>query len=600
MGLIDLKTNLKSLRYGNDQRGGGSSNQPYIVTPIPDGYADTAPDFLLRNGYLNPVNSIQDVSRLTRLFLDTKSPNGLQFTIKQELLERQNPLPFPDSGFNRIYNPLNTLAQAGVVSTGYHLNKQGLNPFSRGYFDGGRDGYFYQAKDADRMASSGGVDRLVLLYKGKQTETPTGLSSGQTLYGISSNSGLLLSYSGGPNSVGGFGNTNIRITSDRTGLISDNIKNNSKYIIGSSPNWVYNPSYNINTNGQPGVSVRYTSDLDLNEEEAYQIFYDNNPTNILNRNVKNTGLTGVTPQQSTLNILNNVYVLTQEQIASKKYSDPKGVHGPGTTDVLTDFRTELEKLDGKDYTDPKTDYVNFNREITYGTSKTYYSINRNSDPNSSISSDELNILSVQTSGDANDKNINKDLIKFFFEINNNNKTTNTQNWFLFFRAYINDLSDNFKADWNSYKYVGRAENFYKYGGFSRDMSLTFTIYAHSRDEMEPIYKKLNYLVGTTAPDYSLGYNSDDTRGNSYPGAGLMKGNFVNITVGNYLNNTPCIIQSIGVKPNFDAGWDIDRGLEGNPLNKGLQLPRMIDVDLSFIPIHTFVPQFKSPFISSFI
>ena len=37
MPLINLKTNLKSLKFGNDKRGGGSSNQPYIVTPIPDG-----------------------------------------------------------------------------------------------------------------------------------------------------------------------------------------------------------------------------------------------------------------------------------------------------------------------------------------------------------------------------------------------------------------------------------------------------------------------------------------------------------------------------------------------------------------------------------
>ena len=138
MGLIDLKTNLKSLKYGNDQKGGGSSNQPYIVAPIPDGFSETAPDFLLRNGYLNPLSSIQDVSRLTKMFLDTKSPNGLLFITKQELLERQNPI---QTNTDRVYSPLNTLAQAGVISTGYHLNKQGLNPFTPGYYNGGRSGY---------------------------------------------------------------------------------------------------------------------------------------------------------------------------------------------------------------------------------------------------------------------------------------------------------------------------------------------------------------------------------------------------------------------------------------------------------------------------
>lgn len=35
MALIDLKTNLKSLKYGSDRPGGGSSGQPYIQTAIP-------------------------------------------------------------------------------------------------------------------------------------------------------------------------------------------------------------------------------------------------------------------------------------------------------------------------------------------------------------------------------------------------------------------------------------------------------------------------------------------------------------------------------------------------------------------------------------
>jgi len=89
MGLINLKTDLKSLKYGNDRPGNGSSNQPYIVTPIPDGLTANGPDFLLRQGALQA--SLTDVSRLTKFFTDTTSVRGLLFTAKQELLERQNP-----------------------------------------------------------------------------------------------------------------------------------------------------------------------------------------------------------------------------------------------------------------------------------------------------------------------------------------------------------------------------------------------------------------------------------------------------------------------------------------------------------------------------
>ena len=105
MPLINLRTNLKTtsdftapdpnLSYGHDRKDFGSSNQPYIVTPIPKGNdnSPSSPDFLLRNGYLNPINSLQDVKRISK-FLNPigqgASINGLLFTIKQGLLERQN------------------------------------------------------------------------------------------------------------------------------------------------------------------------------------------------------------------------------------------------------------------------------------------------------------------------------------------------------------------------------------------------------------------------------------------------------------------------------------------------------------------------------
>jgi len=509
MGLIDLKTNLKSLRYGNDQRGGGSSNQPYIVTPIPDGFAPTAPDFLLRNGYLNTVSSVQDVSRLTRMFLDTKSPNGLQFITKQELLERQN-VEVP-GGFNRIYNPLNTLAQAGVISTGYHLNKQGLNPFVRGYFDGGQEGYYKFTLAGSNIdgGEDGGENRLALLYKIKQIGNykPTDLISATGVFNISTNSNYLFSYSGGPGSVLGVGNTNIRV-------------------IG---------------NGYGNPFERTNNDINIVN------------SGIIYNNFGNIGGFDITPPEPQLK--------------------------QGKSTLLSALN--------KTY-NPQIDI--FNREKTYATSVTNYTLRRG-DPNTLVenASDKINISpKIQSSNTGSiDSLKNNDLVKFFFEVIDNDCIDNTQNWFLFFRAYINNLGDNFKAEWQSYKYVGRAENFYKYGGFTRDISLSFVIYAHSRAEMLPIYEKLNYLVGTTAPDYSE--------------AGLMRGNFTRLTIGDYMDDVPGIINNISLKPSFEAGWDINRSVDGEPLKLEEdtyigQLPRMIEVDLSFTPIHTFAPQIDKNFI----
>jgi len=35
MPLVDLKTDLTSLKFGNDRPGGGSSKQPFITKDIP-------------------------------------------------------------------------------------------------------------------------------------------------------------------------------------------------------------------------------------------------------------------------------------------------------------------------------------------------------------------------------------------------------------------------------------------------------------------------------------------------------------------------------------------------------------------------------------
>ena len=123
--LIDLKTDLKSLRYGKDTLGGGNSGQPYIQTPIPDSFNNLGAneDFILRGGISAAQDSITDIRRLGKMFTDLKSPNGLIFIAKQQLLSRTAVRTQTSGILNEgIYSPLNTLAQAGLVAFGNHLN----------------------------------------------------------------------------------------------------------------------------------------------------------------------------------------------------------------------------------------------------------------------------------------------------------------------------------------------------------------------------------------------------------------------------------------------------------------------------------------------
>lgn len=221
MGLIDLKTDLKSLRYGKDTIGGGYSGQPYIQTPIPDGFNNLGPreDFILRGGVNAVGDAITDVRRLTKMFFDLKSPNGLIFIAKQNLLSQSSVRTQTSDSVNEgIYTPLNTLAQAGVVELGGHLNKQGVNPFvETGAYANSEILYSVKVKPTQTIENN----RLAELYRAVTTDRSI---NNWNFSGFNLNTGAnVLSYNGGPNSILGAGQTNIRFSSFRTG------KQNSQY-----------------------------------------------------------------------------------------------------------------------------------------------------------------------------------------------------------------------------------------------------------------------------------------------------------------------------------------------------------------------------------
>ena len=151
MPLIDLKTDLKSLKFGFDRPQGGSSNQPYIQTPIPnDGKSGIPPtkDFLLRGGLSAPINAAKDVSRLTQMFFDLKDPSGLLFTAKENLLSRTDVKTEASTTAGAIYTPLSTLGQAASGFAGGHLNLLGLDP--TGLSDLGVPSYYDYIKRLDK------------------------------------------------------------------------------------------------------------------------------------------------------------------------------------------------------------------------------------------------------------------------------------------------------------------------------------------------------------------------------------------------------------------------------------------------------------------
>ena len=118
-----------------------------------------------------------------------------------------------------------------------------------------------------------------------------------------------------------------------------------------------------------------------------------------------------------------------------------------------------------------------------------------SSPGSEDTVNQFKIASFENGVD--EINLPTDLIKF--RINVIDSVNPDKNDVIVFRAFLDDLSDDFTAGYNNYKYNGRAEKFYTYNEFDRSLSFKFKIAAQTRSEMKPIYQKLNYLVAQTAP-----------------------------------------------------------------------------------------------------
>jgi hypothetical protein len=190
MPLINLQTNLKSLKYGQDRPGGGDSGQPYVQSPI--GGSPTPLSILVRNNAVRKIlgdktsNKVGDVIDKMGNFDDgfvrggifgsinagitdtvrvgkflTDAPKGPLFIARQVGLQLSNPKlevkkvelngkglkSFFKDAFTgdinnllgtltgglleptRLYNlGINTIAQVPVGALGIHFNRHGILP----------------------------------------------------------------------------------------------------------------------------------------------------------------------------------------------------------------------------------------------------------------------------------------------------------------------------------------------------------------------------------------------------------------------------------------------------------------------------------------
>ena len=191
--------------------------------------------------------------------------------------------------------------------------------------------------------------------------------------------------------------------------------------------------------------------------------------------------------------------------------------------------------------------------------------------------DKLTAMPMYESAGPNTNFAINDFCKFRIAAISNEPDANGKAFYMHFRAFIDSFTDSYNAGWDPVKYSGRGESLYNYTGFERSINLSFTCFAQSKAELIPMYKKLNYLASTLAPDYTA--------------AGFMRGNIVRLTMGGYLYEQPGFISSLTYDIPQEAPWEIAINAEGGGDGSVKELPHMIKVSsFQFTPIHTFLPQ----------
>lgn len=503
------------------------------------------PDFLNRGNLFGYLRAIDDVKRLTKYFFDFKSFSGPLFIIKQNLLstigvktESSRGTAYGGGIINEgIYSPTSTLAQAGVGFLGVFLNKQGLDPTGltpQFKINSYQDSIYNRQYNVNDPINIGQNENRLISLNNKSSITSFGLRYENTNlfvgYTLIPNADTLLKYDGGPGSVYGIGTTKIKYATDNTGKNPITLPRTPAEILDIKGGNVFTWT-NSDFISQP-LNIDQSTTEDFRKK-----LLDNPDVSSFKKNEIKTFVSSTLPYKNSQTIDVNGKLITGNIETRIQLGNPSQ-RGDRSNPLI---------------------------------GKKYYNTNKLIGPQDLINSSPI----VNQNIASENRNELKDLIDFNIGVYDNSTFKETRSVtvnYMYFRVFLKDFSDSYSGTWKDIEYMGRGEKFYRYTGFKRDISISFIVAAFTKEELLPIYKKLNYLASSIAP-----YYSDE---------GYMSGNLHRINLGNWLNEQSGFISSVDLSIPEESPWEVN--LSGS--TDVQQLPHMVEVKLKFTPIQRFRPE----------
>lgn len=667
MSLLNLTTNLKSLKYGSDRPGGGDSGQPYIQSDINSAKQIVRKD---EDGYIRGGNtgaknaSTTDLLRIER-FIDSK-PKGYLFITKQIGLQYSNPrletkkvkiggesgiIKFVNSAINtvssnlgptRIYNlGLNTLAQVPQTAYGIYFNRHGLTPIQD-------DETKYQS--VVKSNNENGSNRLsTLIDKFKlgvnSEDLPINTSSQQLISSITNKLQQAGSIVGGL--IGGKTSIEINNVLSKVSKAVSLFNNNEELIIDDyigGPGSTYGIGKTIirrYDNTEDNYRISSLIDKSKTTANAKRILWGKLYTDI---NVKN--------QPSSLALIYNPNSpqKTYDPIVEKQNSI-KALSVHPSLKKYSDLKTAIDKqiLNGSDFSSARNiTHIGSNRDNTNSPinyynispiSKAYKTGTLNSDleiestnqtksPSKKVAfnygaasyasgrmvdsgsgyntvKDYVDNLKDKSkrplkSDYKENKGLQRDATDFKYYGDAQPSINNTKNSYyntpLFERkdekilsnvftiinpftsvenkvvlsSYMKGFKEDFTGTWNDVNYAGRAESFYIYNKFKRNVSFNLQIPCFNRNELFAKHRLLGQLASTTA--------------GAYNDSGFLGGVLIKLNIGNYIVGEYSILNSLNYSIPDDASWD-------TTTFRGLSM--LIEASFNFTIIHKKLPQYNS-------
>jgi hypothetical protein len=508
--LVNLKTDLKSLKFGHDRPSGGDSGEPFVQVDVNTG-----------------------------VITSTTDKGATRLVIANELA----PLS------NLLLNPTSTVGIGTISNVADELIN--TDSFIRGGFAGYRQASINQNFRIGGFLSSTSKGRAFLLNR--------------SLFLVDKATGLTAS--GVPLAPNQLLNTGIQRVKNAIGLSQTNINYNR--VLGVSDKYFSNSESIRLNNVSPFSTI-----LGFSLNKPSQI--DQYPKNVATE-LKGGGFLSAlfTPQNSPQNrrYSNAINAALSKQKTKPNYNLVNN----------TEF-TNLQVIANEGVPTGREIRPTLTSNPTYNNGRSTVRVNvpwnriHRANYIGSGLQDQINLTPLLENIDVNSPEIQIkrkdgaeaiDLVKFrIHAINSDNPLKGT---LMLFRAYLTEFSDGTEATWNEIRYAGRGEPFFIYNGFSRAINIGFKVAALSSAEMDPMYQKLNFLMGNVMPDY----------GNDGSGP-FMKGPFIRMTVGNWIDKQEGILRNVSYTIPNDSPWEV--GFPSSLNAAPLVLPHIVDVRMTFVPI----------------